>query len=769
MTHTDEDKQEAHTPETPNEVDKNPKPLVDWKTAPKLSELKLNLEGAMPSHDYAMGIIAEWLDYYHVRGKAAVVKRHNRSAVQPRLVRKQVEWRVPSLMEPFLSTPDLYNVEPVSAEDKASSLQNGLLLNNQFNTKLNKTKFIQEYVRTVSMEGTVIIKSGWLREVVLEDVEKTTYIYREVQNDGEAQLVQELIQYQQSDPIMFTQEVDEEVAVTVQMSQEQQKLIIAVPTGTKTVKEEKIIKNQPTAEVCRNQDVILDPSSEGDLDKAQFVIYRFTTSLSDLKKDGRYKNLDNIKFLTQDEVEDNSYTDSMGRMGDTEFLTEAGRRLNRDNGDEAHQQSLDGFTFSDKARRKMDAYEYWGYWDIDNSGMTKPILVTWIGDTIIRMEESPFPDADLPFIKETYLPVLHQNYGEPDAALLKENQDISGAVLRGILDLMGRSSNSQKGVAKGHLDFINKRKYDNFQDYEYNPTSDPKSKMIEHSYPEIPRSAIELLGMQTQEAEGLTGVKSFSQGIGSASLGKVATGIRGALDAASKRELSILRGLAQGIVKLGHKIIAMNAEFLSEEEVIRVTHKQFVKVRRKDLAGNFDLSLSISTAEEDDAKAQELAFMLQTGAASADPGEVRMIRAEIARLRKMPALAKQIEEYQPEPDPIEDAKRQAEVELIQAQVAEVKTKTREHEALAMLNEAKAEVERTKADLFKSEKDIKDLDYLEQEKGVKQAREIEKTGLQHAHESNKQDKDISAKLTIEQNKADQAKAKEANKPKPTKGK
>ena len=750
---------ELHKGETPNEQDKNPKPLTDWKNAPKLAQLKQNLEDAQPSHDYAMGIISRWLDYYHVRGQAAAFKRHNRSSVQPRLIRKQVEWRVPSLMEPFLSTPDLYNVEPISAEDKGSSLQNGLLLNNQFNTKLNKVKFIGEYVRTACMEGTVILKSGWDRATKMEEVEKKTYIYRAAQNAGEAQMVQQLIEYQQQDPIMFSQEVDEEVAVTVQMSQEQQQPIVAVPTGTKIVKEEKIIKNQPTVEVCRNNDVILDPSSEGDLDKAEFVIYRFTTSMSDLKKDGRYKNLENIKFETQDDLDNSLDGNSIGHMSDGEINLESDRRINKDNGDEAHQQTLNSFSFADKPRRKMDAYEYWGYWDIDGEGITTPILVTWIGDTIIRMEESPFPDGDLPFVKETYLPVLHQNYGEPDAALLQENQDISGAVLRGILDLMGRSSNSQKGTAKGHLDFLNKRKYDNDEDYEFNPTSDPKSKFVEHSYPEIPRSALEVLSMQTEEAEGLTGVKSFSKGIGSASLGKVATGIRGALDAASKRELSILRGLAEGIVKLGHKIIAMNAQFLSEEEVVRVTHKDFVKVRRKDLAGNFDLSLSISTAEEDDAKAQELAFMLQTSAQSQDPGEVRLIRAEIARLRKMPRLAKQIEDFQPEPDPIAEAKRQAEVELIQAQVAEVKTKTREHEALAMLNEAKAEVERAKADLFVSEKDQKDLDYLEQEKGVKQARDIEKTGMQQDHDTAKQVRDIDSKMEIE-------KAKAVNKPKPT---
>ena len=55
-----------------------------------------------------------------------------------------------------------------------------------------------------------------------------------------------------------------------------------------------------------------------------------------------------------------------------------------------------------------------------------------------------------------------------------------------------------------------------------------------------------------------------------------AAGIRGVLDAASKREMAILRRLAKGMTEIGNKIIAMNAVFLSEKEVIRVTNKEFI-------------------------------------------------------------------------------------------------------------------------------------------------------------------------------------------------
>ena len=121
-----------------------------------------------------------------------------------------------------------------------------------------------------------------------------------------------------------------------------------------------------------------------------------------------------------------------------------------------------------------------------------------------------------------------------------------------------------------------------------------------------------MIDYQNNEAEALTGVKAFSGGLSGESLGDVAAGVRSVLDAASKREMGILRRLSAGIVEIGKRILAMNAEFLSEEEVIRITNDQFKTIRRDSLKGRFDIKLEISTAETDNAKAQELPFMLQT-------------------------------------------------------------------------------------------------------------------------------------------------------------
>lgn len=622
--------------------------LTDWENEPTVRDLKRDYEEAREDHNKQSTKIQAWLDNLHVEGNAKAKSPKNSSKIQPKLIRKQAEWRYAALSEPFLSSPDIFDVAPVSWEDKEAAIQNQMLLNNQFNTKVNKVKFIDEYVRTAVDEGTVICRVGW-----------------EFQEEA----------YTEEVPVVqINEDGFEEIALEEQ-------------TFSRTV------KNHPTVEVCSYKNVTIDPSCEGDLSKARFITYSFTSSKSELEKDGRYQNLDHIN------VEGNSPL-----------------------GDPDHETSNDSnFNFTDQARKQFVVHEYWGFRDIDGSGLVKPIVAAWVGDVMVRLEENPYPDQQHPFIAVSYLPVRGSVYGEPDGSLLEDNQKVIGAVTRGMIDIMAKSANGQTGMRKDMLDPVNRRRYERGQDYEFNQNVDPRQGVYMHTYPEIPNSAQFMLEMQRNEAEEMTGSRAFGA-TNTHGLGDTATAARGVLDAASKRELGILRRLADGVVQIGRKFIAMNAEFLDEQEVVRVTNEQFIPVKRDDLAGNFDLKLTISTAEEDDRKAQELAFMLQTLGNNMDFSLQQILLSDIARLRKMPDLAKRIQEFEPQPDPIEDQKRQLEIQLLQAQIQNEYAQIQERQANAMLDSAKA----TNID---SDTDLKNLDFVEQESGVKQERELQKQGEQ----------------------------------------
>jgi len=682
--------------------------LTKWKKEPSVMDLKADLDAAKPAHDAQILKIKRWNDLREIKGAARPKTVRGRSAVQPKLIRRQAEWRYSALSEPFLGSEKLFQVSPRTFEDDAGAKQNELVMNWQFNTKLNKVRFIDEYVRTNVDEGTVIVRLGWERETEMVDKEVPVFEYVAPQAEQEVQMLQQAIQYKKEDPNGYLN-LPEELRAACDYFEETGQPSVATIVGTEVIQEEKIIENRPLIDIMRPENVIFDPSCQGDYEKAGFVIVSYETSKAELKKDGRFKNLDQVNWSS------NSVLSTPDHATTTP----------------------NDFELRDELRKKVVAHEYWGMYDINQDETLRPIVATWIGDVLVRMEENPFPDGRPPFVVVPYLPVKREIHGEPDAEILEDNQKILGAVTRGMIDLMGRSANSQQGFAKGFLDVGNKRRFESGQDYEFNPGGDPRASIFQHTYPEIPNSAMVVMQMQNQEAEALSGVKSFSGGVSGEAYGEVAAGIRGVLDASSKREMNILRRLAYGIQQIGKKLMAMNAVFLSEEEVIRVTNKEFVIIRREDLKGQFDLEVDIATAEVDEQKSQDLGFMLQTMGPNMDPNMSKMILAEIARLKRMPALAEQIMRFEPQPDPILEEMKQLELEKLKMEIQKLQSEISLNQAKAQATEADAAVSVTQAEneasglnhernLQKQSAQAKGNQSLEITKGLLKSRKAEDT-------------------------------------------
>lgn len=662
--------------------------LTNWENEPTLLTLKSDLEASKTYHDAQVAKIDKWRDLLSISGSAKPPKIKGRSSIQPKLVRRQAEWRYSALSEPFLGTDQLFSIEPRTFEDEAAAKQNQILLNWQFSTKIDKIKLIDDYVHSAVDEGTCIVKLGWNRVTKTVKEVVPVYSYYPISDEQGLQLLQQALELKQSNPREYQEQIPDEFKEAIKYYEETQFPVTAIQTGEEEQEVEKIIENAPIVEILNPCNVYIDPSCLGDLDKALFVVNTFETNKAELQKTGLYKNLDKVNW------EGNS----VATDPDHETTTP------------------DDFNFNDSQRKKVIAYEYWGFYDIHKTGELVPIVATWIGDILIRMEENPFPDGKVPFVVVQYIPIKRDIYGEADAELLEDNQRILGAVTRGMIDSLGRSANAQQGFAKGMLDPLNRRRFENGEDYEFNPSLSPNGGLIEHKYPELPQSAILMVQMQNQEAEALTGVKAFSGGLaGDAYNTKVATAIRGVLDAASKREMSILRRLAKGMIKIGEKICAMNAEFLSEEEVVRVTNKQYVTIKREDLKGNFDLKVDISTAEVDNAKAQDLGFMLQTLGPNMDPSITMMILAEIAELKRMPVLAEKLRNYQPQPDPLVVQEKQLEIEKLKAEIAKLQSETMKNQAMAGKTQTEAQG--------------KAIDNALTESGVKHFQEMEKQQAQ----------------------------------------
>ena len=758
-------------------------PLTNWSNEPTIQSLKIDLNNSSTSHSTQVKKINEWLDKLEAN-PLPKCKGKPRSRIVPKLVRKQAEWRYASLSEPFLSTPNIFKVNPVSYEDGYSARQNELVLNHQFNTQINKIKFIDDYVRSAVDTGTAILRVDWVEQHNIIDVPTPQYQLQpvdpsDVQASSRFERIQRMFSdsiYSQNVPIHWvnalqrandeTQAREQQVMQQMQIQlmeaqrqglppeqleaiqQQYQEQLQQLPpimyepiqVGTIINQEEEVI-NKPQLSVIDYHKVYIDPTCEGDLDRAEFIIYVFNSCKADLLADGRYQN---VELIPDDIGVDHSYS----------------------------QYDYDD-TLKDPARKKLTVYEYWGNWDINGDGTKVPIVVTWVGDTIIRMEENPYPDHKPPFVIVPYLPVTNKVYGEPDGALIGDNQDIIGAITRGMIDTLGSSANSQTAIAKDALDPLNMTKFVKGEDFMINPGVPANQAIYQFTYPELPQTPLVFIQSQQAEAEALTGVKAYSEGITGDSLGATASGVRSVLDASSKREMGILRRLADGLKKVARKIIAMNALWLNDSEIIRITNEDFVEIHRDDLAGNFDLELVISSAEEDTAKAESLAFMLQTLGNTVDQGMTQMILSEICDLRKMPELAERVRRYTPpEPDPIQQQLQQLQIATMQAQLEKLQAEVQKITADAGYSDARAQNELTEAQWKPQELQIKaqtemakanlnnvtarklNQDYMDNVMGVTHNRNVEVMEAQANAQANKSMQEMGMKYALESRKLEQ---------------
>ncbi|MCF6330299.1 MAG: hypothetical protein L3I99_01970 [Sulfurimonas sp.] len=587
-------------------------------------------------------------------------EQDGKSKIISRDIKRQSEWLHSSLIDPFVSSPDIMKASPITWEDQFAAEQNQIILNTQFCRQFNRYRFMTKAVKVLDKEGSVVVQTGW------------DYSSKKVKSKIDSVVVNE---YGEEE----IKEIEiEEIVVT---------------------------KNQPGAIVCRNEDVFVDPTCQDDMDKCQFIIHRYETDFSTLKNDIKYTNLDEIQINNDGDSDTYSY----------------------------NSQDSSNFKFQDDPRKKLLVYEYWGNYDLDGDGIAEPIVCAWVGDTIIRLQTNPYPDGKPPFLIVPFNSVPFQLFGESNAEIISDKQKVKTAIFRGIIDNMALSNNGQKGMLKGSLDTQNRTKFLNNENFEFNRS---KEDFWDGSYNQIPSSAFNVLSMISNEIDADTGIKSFSGPSGS-----TAIETRGAMDATSARRVNLVRNISENLIKpLLRKWMSYNSEFLSEEEVIRITNDKFVSVKKDDLLGNIDIDIQVSTTEDNQNKARELSMVLQTLGPNSEPEERRFIQAEIAKLQNMPALAKKLEDYKPNQDEIDMRAAEHQIEMerrklvndkLRAEINRINKSALEDEADAAEKYSQAShknaqtgkiVAETK--LINSKTDNEDLSFIEKEDEVTHRQKME---------------------------------------------
>jgi len=511
--------------------------------------------------------------------------------------------------------------------------------------------------------------------------------------------------------------------VREETKQKVQKVVLGAtgePIGEIEQEEMVVTKNHPVLEVIPIERIRVDPDAMGDYDKAQFIAYDYLSNLDDLRKRG-YKNLEAVKIARASAINEGVAT------------------------------------YTNSSNNQVWVTEYWGKWDINDDGSLVPIIASYVGGVMIKLRKNPFPDGFYPFSFAQYMPDPDSNYGEADAELLRDSQLINGALMRGVLDTLGKSAAGQRGLRAQALSPTERRKFERGEDYMTREGVNPEDAVYIHQFPEVSQTPLVLLDRESNYAEALTGVKTFGQGINSTSVGDVASNGERAMDAASKRESGILRRLAECLSDAFKKVSMMCLAYHTPDEVERITGQPYVPAEPAGMH-EMDLTVSVRTPEQDQADADRLAFILQTVGNNSDPKLVQLIWGQLLRLQNQDDFADIVEQYEPQPDPLEIERQQLEIELLKAQITELQSQAMENQARGQNYQAQAQKEQSHARKLEAEADKAALEYVEEESGTNHEREKELASIQA--QSNIQLAALKGKLEL---------LKESAKPKPAQGK
>ena len=706
------------------------KKLTNWKNEPTFQQLKYDYDMAQPDHQEYLLDLCRWRE--NLAGGKELDLPANRSKSRPKIIRKFSEWKCPALEEPFLSTDKMFSVKPRAHDDPLRAEQSELYINYQWNTKVKRNILITETIRTLVNEGTAIIKSGW------EIEEKEIKVFEE-----------ETVYADQNQMLMVLSQRVQAGDITEEQAQQ---FILSgnkMPIGTKKIEVPRMIltRNQPKYELCDNESVILDPTAKGNPDDLRFVIHEYETDMSELKKE----EFSEDTYI--DEETGERITNIIGKYKNLDYISESDKIDNTSQNGNVYNQKTQ-FNFDSKdTRRKFKAYDYWGYWDIHGNGILEPIVATWVGSTLIRLQLNPFPHKKIPFSFGAYIPEVGKIRGLPDGELLEDNQEQIGRMTRAINDMIATQAVGQTFIDEQFFSSrVEKDNYNEGRTVYYKHGMDPKKSIYRTQVEAIDSTTLQMINMYTADAESLSGTKSFGSGIGGNAYGTVAAGIRNTMDAVSKREISSLRRIGENLfTDIGKKTIAMNQAYIEEEEMIRVTGNEFITIKREDITGEFDLVCDVSTAEKDNETAQDLAMLAQTNAAVMPQEVTKMIWAKILKLKKQPDLAQQILDYTPEPDPVqqqlamlqlenaklENEKLKKEIEEMDSRIHERVSRVLENEQDVGTKIAKQKLDEAKADKLRSETDMLDAAFLEKTTGNDRARELENKAI-----------DVNAKYEIE---------------------
>lgn len=462
--------------------------------------------------------------------------------------------------------------------------------------------------------------------------------------------------------------------------------LVEAPDGTMNVKEDVVentylIENKPSIVLCDFNSVTIDPSCRGDLDKAMFITHKYKTNKANLIKDGRYKNLDKINV-----------NENPNKL--------QGLQIN--DGQSDGNNPIDDMDFQDDNRKLFDIIEYWAMYDIYDTGILEPILVSFVGNVVVRVELSPMPDGKLPFVAKSMLIEENSVYGMPVSLLIKEEQQAIGNVHRNLLDKISQSMRDQKLIhPQLFSSSVEKQKFINGRSATTAGIVSPTVGLYEvENKGGLDNHLYQMLQSMKAEAQDITGNMPMTQTSGNKFNSSGA--LSAFVDTVAVRESMELGRFTDFWIEIAKKVLSMSLYFLEDEEIRFITGEEVVRLENvPKTISPISLSTNIITMSERRDKSIFFMSILERMDKFADPEFEGAILTKLAYINDSPDIASQIQEIinrpPPEPTPQEIARMELEFADMQADVSLKQAQAEDYLATAQLKTHRTAGEDAKAE------------------------------------------------------------------------
>jgi len=619
-----------------------------------LNNIKQDLDDAKNSKTEIENKITKWRKYYNAEPLGNEVD--GKSKYISKDIKKLLKWQLPIIMEPFVNTPEIVRCQGTTAQTVKTEKVKEKLLNYWFCRNFDRYNFMKKALKISQKESICVVQTGWNYKTETQVVEQ---------------------QIQQPDGSIIMQEIKQEIPII----------------------------NEPTAKIIKFENVFIDPRCDGE--DPEFVIIRYETTISNLKENIHWFNEDAIKKLEEKQLQDN--TDDV--QSDSSLYDEREARS------EEYGKDVD-FSTTDKSRTKIMVYEYWGKYDVNEDGIAENIVCAWCDDVILKLEDNPYPDNEIPFVIFNYDVEPFQIVGDSAVEDLYDKSHLITITTRGLIENLASANAGQIGIARGALDQENMDRFFKGRNFIFNKNF--ASEIWKNDYNNVGALPLQMLEMFQNENESLSGVTKTA--IGQPSKVLSATQSSQMENATQRRMSDLVRNVAENLIKpILRKWLAYSAEFLNEQEVFYITGEEQFVVDRKDLQGKVHMIMQTTTQATDEQKAQQLSFLLQTSQQNQDPNITKMLYTKLLKLNKMYEEAKELEEYKPQPDPMRQQMQQLELAKAQLEIKKL-------QAEIMRIQSDAGLKQSKAKHTESEADLKDLDFLDKINENPHKRELDKLGM-----------------------------------------